>query len=70
MASAKVTARNNRTTHTATSDKDGAYRIELPPGFYEVNTKAEGTFSCADAVTEVKRGRFTNLDISCDTGIR
>ena len=54
-----------------TTDEDGAYRIALPPGTYEVSAEADGMMGgCETNIVQVKTGRFTRSDIPCDTGIR
>lgn len=60
---------------TATSDAGGRFRLALPPGTYIVQ-RACGPQNCAQfpsvkpVMVEVQAGRFTNLTVNADTGIR
>jgi len=52
---------------TATDGK-GRFRVAVPPGAYVVT--AEAGMSCEFMDVVVTAGAFTNIDVSCDTGIR
>jgi Carboxypeptidase regulatory-like domain len=51
-----------------TTDANGRYRVDLPPGRYVVT--AQAGMSCELAATRVTSGAFAKVDIPCDTGIR
>jgi hypothetical protein len=62
-----------RTTAQATSDKNGYFRIPLPPGHYVVqpHNLTGAVVPIAQPVTvTVRAGQFTVVRISFDSGIR
>jgi hypothetical protein len=60
-AGGKVVART-------TTDADGTYRVAVSPGTYVVT--AQAGMSCALMTTRVTSGRYSEVDIPCDTGLR
>ena len=68
-----VNADSARTVATATSDDNGYFRVELPPGHYVIRpenlTGAVVPVAQPLAVTIVA-GRFTSVTVSFDSGIR
>ena len=56
------------TVATGTTEDDGRFRIEVPPGSYVV-TAAAG-MSCDVVAAEVGEGAEVTVDLTCDTGIR
>src|SRR3989338_2460902 len=53
------------------TDAGGNFRITLPASAYSVTVAPQNTFpSCDEKKAVVVSNMFTNLDISCDTGIR
>lgn len=54
------------------SDASGNFRVVLPPGNYTVRKAALGSIlpRCSEEQVSVSAGKFTELNISCDTGIR
>ncbi|MEK7109155.1 MAG: hypothetical protein AAB919_01855, partial [Patescibacteria group bacterium] len=61
-----------RTIATVQSDARGAFQISLPPGEYVVHAGSSGMSlpRCADATATVGPAGYTQVSISCDTGIR
>lgn len=56
---------------TVQTDKDGAYKIMLPPGKYAVQPVGGNTFPyCGMQEVTVKSGVVSVVNVSCDTGIR
>jgi hypothetical protein len=51
-----------------TTDAEGAFRIQVPPGDYVVTAKAG--MSCELMDVRVTEAAYAEVDISCDTGIR
>ena len=53
------------------TDVDGKFNIQTGPGVYTISIAPINIFpSCADTEVTVTEGKFSNIDISCDTGIR
>jgi len=53
------------------TDKEGAYRVALPPGKYSLQAVGVNPFpSCSWEIFTVKPNTMHQLDLSCDTGIR
>lgn len=56
---------------TVETDKDGQYKIMLPPGEYAVQPAGGKTFPrCNTENVTVEPGMVKSINISCDTGIR
>lgn len=56
---------------TTRSQPDGSFRIAAVPGRYRLVADAPpGPGGCAPADVTVEWGRFTPVDVACDTGIR
>lgn len=68
-----TTADQARVIKTVTTDDDGKFSVELPPGTYAILSAAAANISpyCSsrDAAT-VKAGSYTDTTVYCDTGIR
>jgi Carboxypeptidase regulatory-like domain len=56
-------------TRRVTTDDQGAYRIGLPPGRYDVRVRG-ARFGSKPALAVVPRGRYAKLNVFVDTGIR
>jgi carboxypeptidase family protein len=56
-------------TKRVVTDEKGAYRISLVPGRYGVRV-AQAQFGSRPTSAFVPRGRYAELNISVDTGIR
>lgn len=56
------------TVATGTTDAEGAFRIDVPPGEYVVTAEAGMSCELMDAV--VTDGEHVTVDVPCDTGIR
>jgi hypothetical protein len=53
------------------TDRQGAYRIELPPGIYAVRTNAKPFGQIPHPATvHVRVGRTDKINLTIDTGIR
>jgi len=61
-----------RSIVTTTSAKDGTFEASLPPGDYVVMSGPYGVPmpSCTDATATVGPNSYTNITVSCDSGIR
>lgn len=55
---------------TGHSGADGRFRIEAPAGHYRLTATYASGPGCQPVDLDVKAGRFTHADVSCDTGIR
>jgi hypothetical protein len=56
---------------TDRSFSDGSFRIIAPPGRYRLEADwPSRTGGCGPVEVTVEYGRFTDADVSCDTGIR
>jgi hypothetical protein len=66
---AKVTARGTTTKSTQTDPK-GSFSMSLPPGTYDVSAETSSVASCELERVTVYRNVYTQVPISCDTGIR
>jgi hypothetical protein len=52
------------------SGSDGRFRTLLGPGVYILSASASGAMSCKPESVTVEAGRFTEVTVHCDTGIR
>lgn len=59
----------SRVIQTFTTDKNGSFRINIQPGTYYLETKQEFINACGQPV-KVEIGKFTDINLECDTGIR
>ena len=50
------------------SDSNGEFSVRLQPGNYFITHK--GSPACSSDITKVESDKFTEIAISCDTGIR
>jgi hypothetical protein len=57
---------------TVTTDAQGHFKIELPPGRYSLRTEKTGMRGrrCALVDIEVSAGEFKQVQLNCDTGMR
>ena len=56
---------------TIQSGSDGKFSVELNPGSYILRAGNTGIFPrCEELAVEVKSGKYTMAEMSCDTGIR
>lgn len=53
-----------------TSDKDGKFEADLPPGEYVVRGGEAVMPSCTDTPASVAADAYTTMTLSCDSGIR
>ena len=68
---ARVTAKGGGTTKTTRSDASGGFRLRLKPGTYTVTATSDGLLGgCDEQRVRVVRQRYTDITITCDTGIR
>jgi hypothetical protein len=67
---ARVTAKGGGTTKSTRSDASGAFRLRLSSGNYLVTATSETVFGCAEQRVRVPKRRYTDVTITCDTGIR
>lgn len=52
------------------SGPDGRFRVSVGPGDYTLSATASGAMSCDPQDVTVEGGRFTEVTVQCDTGIR
>ncbi len=52
------------------SDAKGMFSVSLPSGEYTVGAGESNLPRCGQSEATVTQNKFTNMDISCDTGIR
>jgi hypothetical protein len=57
---------------TFTTDEQGRFRVEMPPGHYLVSVKGEkkGVGGCGPFEIDVVAGQMKKVEWQCDTGIR
>lgn len=67
-----ATPDGSRVVKQFSSDAEGKFKVILPPGDYVIRKTASGSFlpRCSEEAVKVSAGKFTELNISCDTGIR
>lgn len=70
VADATVTASGRPAKRTTRTDDDGSFRMRLPNGSYDVTAKSEDVLFCETRPVRVYRNRYTDVTITCDTGIR
>lgn len=67
-------SRTSDTSHvfaTTESGTDGTFQFSLPPGDYTVKASGGAVLPrCGDVATNVSASAYTDIAISCDTGIR
>jgi len=51
------------------SDRDGKFKVDLPPGAYGIASQDTGLPICKGSAI-VEPGKFTIIKVACDTGIR
>jgi len=73
LADATFTVEKNNAELTSfITDKQGRFRISLPPGHYKISLKGRkstiGRFGPFEA--DVAEGKMTNVQWECDSGIR
>jgi hypothetical protein len=62
---------NGSTAITGHSGADGRFHIQAPAGHYTLTAQySSGPSGCQPVDVDVKAGRLTHADVSCDTGIR
>ncbi|MBI2409686.1 hypothetical protein HYV30_01440 [Candidatus Kaiserbacteria bacterium] len=62
-----------RVLKTIYTDVNGAFRAELPPGTYAIRSAAAANilpYCSTQGPVTVAAGAFSNVAVSCDTGIR
>jgi hypothetical protein len=64
--------RGERVVGTATSDRGGRFEVRLEPGTYEARAvpTSDLGLSAKPVSVVVRQGRFTEVDLPIDTGIR
>jgi len=70
VAGAKITAKNGPTVGRTKSDETGHYKLRLKPGMYIVTASSDRVFGCDTTQAKVVKHEYTNVTITCDTGIR
>lgn len=67
-----TTADGARVITTFTSNSDGAFTVKVPPGTYAIRSAAAANILpyCSSGEVVVVRGAYTQISVSCDTGIR
>jgi hypothetical protein len=70
VADARVTAKGGGTTKSTRSDTSGAFRLRLQPGTYRVTATSDTVPGCDEQRVRVAKRRYTDVTITCDTGIR
>jgi len=67
-----VVQAGEKTVATFTTDKEGRFRVTLPPGHFVISRKGEksaaGYFGPFDA--DVVSGKMTKVEWQCDSGMR
>ena len=65
-------SRNGSVVRRATTDMEGRYRIQLPPGLYHVSRSVGSHIGggLEPDQARVRPGRFIRVNFSIDTGIR
>jgi len=54
----------------ASSGADGTFEIRAAPGHYTLSATTHEAMRCASQTVVVDAGAFTDVQVSCDTGIR
>lgn len=70
VADATVTAKGRPAKKSTQTASDGTFRMRLPHGSYQVTAKSESAFFCEERPVRVYRNQYTDVTITCDTGIR
>lgn len=70
VADATVIAKGRQAKRTTRTASDGSFRLRLPHGSYTVIAKSESVFFCEERTVRVHRNQYTDVTITCDTGIR
>jgi hypothetical protein len=66
-----TSADGSRAVRDFTSDADGRFRVPLAAGSYAIrSTETGGLPRCQSEPFNVTAGRFTDVAVDCDTGIR
>lgn len=62
---------DNQVIETVQSDENGAFSVDLLPDEYTLQAQGGKVLPrCGEVIVEVKSGKYTTTEISCDTGIR
>jgi carboxypeptidase family protein len=56
--------------HRTSTDDQGAFRLRLRPGSYDLTATSDTVFGCDSQRVRVTRNRYRDVTITCDTGIR
>lgn len=69
---AKVTARSSSgSTKTTHADGNGRFKLSLAPGSYNLHADSpQNMGGCSDETVTVTSHHYTDVTITCDTGIR
>ena len=71
VSDARVTAKGGGPAKTTRTDASGAFRLRLKPGTYTVTATSDGLLGgCDEQRVRVAKRRYTDIAITCDTGIR
>ena len=70
-AGVQLLAREGAIVASATTGPNGAFRIALQPGRYELRVDVSGLYPrCEPAPVTVRKGKFSRAVIRCDSGMR
>jgi hypothetical protein len=67
---ALVTAKARGTSRSTRTDASGSFRLRLKPDTYSVTASSDQVFGCDEQRVRVVKRRFTDVTVTCDTGIR
>lgn len=67
-----TTADQTRVVKTFSTDESGKFSVEIPPGEYAIRSAAAANILpyCQSGTFRVQTNTFTDVSVSCDTGIR
>jgi hypothetical protein len=66
-----VVRRNGQAITTTSSDSNGEFSLTLSPGTYTIEPRGGQTYpTCSSTTVRVVSNSVTNIDFSCDSGIR
>lgn len=66
-----TTLNGDRTIETFRSNANGMFSLDVPPGIYLIRGASKNALpSCGATKVTVRADQYTEIDISCDSGIR
>jgi hypothetical protein len=70
VAHADVTVKGEAYHANTTTNAQGRFKVDPPPGTYTVTVTSDSVFGCDEKTVKVEAHQYTNVTIECDTGMR